>query len=431
VPTDLSIRTVAAYVPNGLGGYQQIVGTGTTAGTFTIANVPYGFYLLQLGNRYIWTRNTVLNADFDYSYRSTRALADPNTTLTFRLANLTSWQSADNLEVVDPSTAAFDLYSASVGQTKLTGTFPYYNYLSDATQGDQTYVLQLATQEVGGYSFGSAARALALRNLTEIDGADTTLAGWLRPIQQNKAFRANIKGADLAAQALAANPIATLTSTMIALDVFPGDFSRGQTTSTPDLVAYDLNGEMNLLTVNADLGTVRYGNPFPTNFPLFVVYQYNASTSYVAPGAASSVALATYAYGYTPALPTGTSPIRPMVGVVTNPSVSGADFFTERTGIGLTPTLTWAPPTTGIANLYIVAVYQLSNDGGNTDAVKIAIMQTQRSSITLPPGLLVAGQSYVFQITTSYRPGVDVISRPYSTGPVNASADVISAMMQP
>ena len=297
------------------------------------------------------------------------------------------------MEIVDPGTSAFDVYFATVGQTKFTGTFPYYNYLSDATQGDQTYVLQLATQQVGGYSFGSATRALALTNLTEIDRADTTLAGWLRPIQQNKAFRANIKGADLAAQALAANPIATLTSTMVALDVFPGDFSRGQTTSTPDLIAYDLNGEMNLLTVNADLGTVKYGNPFPPNFPLFVVYQYNASTSYVAPGATSNVALATYAYGYTPALPTANSPIRPMVGVVTNPSVGGGDFFTERTGIGLTPTLSWTPPTTGIANLYIVGVFQLSNDGGNTDAFKIATMQTQRSSITLPPGLLVAGQS--------------------------------------
>lgn len=430
-PIDLSIRTVAAYVPNALGGYQQIVGTGTAAGTFTIPNVPYQPYLLQLGNRYIWTRNTIVNADFDAFYRSTRAVADPSTTLTFDLTNLTPWQSADVLEVVDPDTSAFDLYSASVGQTKFTGTFPYYDYLSDATQGDQTLVLQLATQPVGGYPFVSATRYLPLSNLTEIDSADTTLAGWLRPIQQNKVFRANIKGADLAAQALAANPLAALTSTMVALDVFPGDFSRGQTTSTPDLVAYDLNSEMNLLTVNADLGTVKYGNPFPTNFPLFVVYQYNASTSYVAPGATSSVALATYTYGYTPALPTATSPIRPMVGVVTNPSVSSADFFTERTGIGLTPTLTWTPPTTGIANLYIVGVYQLLNDGGNTDAVRIATIQTQRSSITLPPGLLVAGQSYVFQITTGYRPGVDVVSRPYTTGPVNASADVISAMMQP
>jgi hypothetical protein len=431
VPIDLSIRTVAAYVPNGLGGYHQIVGTGTAGGTFTIPNVPYQPYLLQLGNRYIWTKNTIVSADFHYWYRSTRTLADPNTTLTFNLTNLTPWQSADVLEVVDPATTAFDVYFASVGQTKFTGTFPYNNYLSDATQGDQTYVLQLATQEVGGYSFGSATRGLALRNLAEIDGADTMLAGWLRPIQQDKVFRANIKGADLAVQALAANPTAALTSTLIALDVFPGDFSRGQTTSTPDLIAYDLNGDMNLLTVNADLGLVKFGNPFPPNFPLFLVYQYNASTSYVAPGATNSIELLTYAYGYTPAMPTATSPIRPMVGVVTNPTVGGGDFFIGRTGIGLTPTLTWAPPTTGIAHLYVVSVYQLSNDEGNTSAAKIAIMQTQRTSISLPSGLLAAGESYVFQITTGYRPGVDVISQPYATGPVNASADVISAIMQP
>ena len=88
-PIDLSIRTVAAYVPNGSGGYQQILGAGTAAGSFTIPNVPYRPYLLQLGNRYIWTKNTIVNADFDASYRSTRASAAPDTTLTFNLTNLT------------------------------------------------------------------------------------------------------------------------------------------------------------------------------------------------------------------------------------------------------------------------------------------------------------------------------------------------------
>src|ERR1019366_5696963 len=45
VPVDLSAMTIAAYIPSG-SGYTVITGTGTSSGTFTIANVPTGFYLL-------------------------------------------------------------------------------------------------------------------------------------------------------------------------------------------------------------------------------------------------------------------------------------------------------------------------------------------------------------------------------------------------
>src|SRR5271169_4187839 len=65
LPTDLSTATIGAFVPNGAGGYTFLPGSGTSSGTFTIANVPSGFYLLQLGTLYLWTKNTVVDADFD------------------------------------------------------------------------------------------------------------------------------------------------------------------------------------------------------------------------------------------------------------------------------------------------------------------------------------------------------------------------------
>jgi len=51
--------------------------------------------------------------------------------------------------------------------------------------------------------------------------------------------------------------------------------------------------------------------------------------------------------------------------------------------------------------------------------------------MTVPPNLLIAGQSYVFQITALYRPGVNIAVNPYMLGPVAAGADVISGLMQP
>src|ERR1022692_209646 len=55
LPPDLSTTTIGAFVPNGAGGYTFLAGSGTSSGTFTIANVPSGFYLLQLGTLYLWT----------------------------------------------------------------------------------------------------------------------------------------------------------------------------------------------------------------------------------------------------------------------------------------------------------------------------------------------------------------------------------------
>ncbi|HTS36292.1 MAG TPA: hypothetical protein VMH04_11500 [Candidatus Solibacter sp.] len=430
VPVDLSIRTIAALVPGATGGYNVITGTGTTSGTFSISNVPFGYYLLQLGGRYLWTKNTVVNADYDSGVRSTEVLAGENTTLTFNLRHLNPWQSNDLLEFINTSTGAFQLYTGTDGATTFTGTYPYTNYLSDASQGDMTYLLQLATQEVGGYPFDSIARFFQIP-LTQVDGVDTTIGAWLPTVSQARAFRANIAGADLAAQALAANPGATLTSTVVALDVYPGSLAKGFIVATPDLVGYDFNNDVTPLTVNADLGDVMYGNPFPRSFELFVIYSYQAQTNYLLPGTTQSGPISTSAYGYTPAIPTATTPIAPMIGTISNPAVNGGDFFADRSGIGFSPTLTWVPPQVGRANLYIVRVYDLISNAGVTVPTLVAILQTQGTSIRIPANLMLAGQTYVFQITPEYRPSVNVAVNPYKFGPTRAFADVLSGMMQP
>jgi hypothetical protein len=289
----------------------------------------------------------------------------------------------------------------------------------------------LATQPVGGYDFNSAARFFAPHPFVQVDGANTTVSGTFKTIVQNKTFRANINGADLAAQTVAANPGAVLFDSGIFLDVYPGSLSKGETTSTPDLIGYSFYTGLHPITVNADLGNLSYGNPFPTTWPLFVIYQYSANTSYLAPGATNPVTVTTSVDGYTTTMPSSTKPIKPLVGVPTNPAVGGASFFANLSGIGLTPTLTWAAPSVGTASVYAVFVYLLINNGGNSEYSQVGRFQTQTTSLTLPPGLLFGGQAYVFLIRTLYRPGVTVATKPYILGPINAGADVISGEMQP
>jgi hypothetical protein len=430
LPVDLSGRTVAAYVPNQSGGHVTVPGSGTSGGTFTIPNVPTGFYLLQLGGTYLWTKNTVVDADFDREYRSNGVPANGNTTMTFDLTNLHKWQRTDVFEMVCPNNAAFNFLSGTVGETTFTGTFPYVGSLSDASQGDQYYASQFITQKVAGYSFAALGRHIAPAKFTQQQGSDTSINGRLKAIPQTGKFEANFNGADMAAQALAANPNAVLSSTGIDLQVYPGSIAKGFNTSTPDLIFGPMQP---LITTNGDLGQVIYGNPFPpAKWPVILFYGDFAATVYVAPGATNGAPIGSGVLISTPTLPTSTIPMKPLVGVVTNPSINGKDFFANLLSIGATPLLKWSPPSLGQATYYLVQIYQLSNSGGTTMvSPPIASLSTQHASLRVPPGLLTTGSGYVFQIRAWYVPGLNFSKTPYMFGPTGASTDILSGMVQP
>jgi hypothetical protein len=437
LPVDLSGVTVAAYVPNGTGGYNVLSGVGTNSGTFSIPNVPSGPYLLQLGSSFLVSSNTVVDEDFDSDYRSNGVPANSSTLVTFDLANLESWQSTDIFEIVCPNNGVYNEFDGTLGETSFVGTFPYAQFipenLSDASQGDRYVILQLSTQTVGGLPFTAAARALFPPKFTQKQGSDTPINGNLETLPQKYEFVANINGADLTAQAMAANPNATLIGTDIYLDAFPGNPAHGERTGTPDLVAYNLSffGAGPNITTNTDFGKIPYGNPFPAAWPLFDGYAWLATTNYTAPGATNSAPWSTLVDGVNTTLPTSTSPIKPLVGVVTNPTINGQNFFVDQTGVGLTPTLKWSPPSLGRATFYEVDIVQFSNIGGNTIPTAVITVRTQITVLTIPQGLMSAGQGYAFVIRAWYVPGLNFTKTPFMSGPVSAFTDVISGLMQP
>ncbi len=436
VPVDLSSTTITALVPNGHGGYNVVPGTGTSSGTFSIPNVPSGFYLLQIGATYVWTNETKVDADSYANYRSDIVAVDPNTTsFTFDLTNLNSWQQTDNLEIVCPndgtSWGSFIFDAGTTGETTFTGTYPEFSgNLSVGSEGDQYYAAQLITENLGGYPFTGLARYLELPKFTQAQGSDTPIDGELKTIAQNDKFEANINGADITAQALAANPAALLIEAGIYLDVFPGSLAHGVTTSTPDLVFFSQLYPP-FFSSNGDLGQVLYGNPYSSKWPLFVSYFWGSITSYLAPRAAVGGALFTMVSGNTTTLPTSSSPIKPLVGVVNTPTVNGGSFFDKRKRVGSAPTLAWSPPTVGSANNYVVQIYQLNDYYGGTQFINVAAFYTQGTSLVLPPGLLTPGYEFVFEISADYIPGVNFAKTPFKSSSTSATAQVLSGVMQP
>jgi len=428
VKVDLSTTTIAALVPNGSGGYNLLPGTGTSSGTFSIPNVPTGFYLLQIGGSYVWTSQTVVDVDSIADYRSDTVQADQNTQLTFDLTNLHSWQQTDLFEMACPNNAMFEFFPGTVGETSFTGNFPYVGALSVRSEGDQYYVAQLITQKVGGFVFDGLGRHLTPARFNQAQGSDTPINGRLKTIAQNQTFEANINGADLDAQALAAHPGATLNSGFIGLSVYPGSFAKGQTTSTADLVLFSAPP---FITTNGDLGRVRYGNPYSSKWPRYIGLNWLAQTNYLAPGATNSAPLITFVAVSTLKLPTATSPIKPLAGVVSKPSINRKNFFKDRSGVGTTPTLRWSPPSVGKANNYLVQISQLSNNGGNTVISFVAQFFTQSRSLVVPAGLLNSGSAYIFLIQSDYIPGVSFAKTPLMNGSTSGLAQVASGVIQP
>ena len=191
------------------------------------------------------------------------------------------------------------------------------------------------------------------------------------------------------------------------------------------------DGGLPQITSNVDLGTVAYGNPYPSSWPLFVAYAYEATTNYLAPGATSSYPWPTFVEGWTTSLPSATSPIEPPVGVVQSPLINGANFFSNLKRVGLTPLLEWSAPTVGAGTYYNVQLIQLANIDGYTIPNYIAGFTTQQTSLRVPAGLLATGETYVVEITSYYIPGLNFSKNPYFLGPTEGFAQVLSGMIRP
>lgn len=109
---------------------------------------------------------------------------------------------------------------------------------------------------------------------------------------------------------------------------------------------------------------------------------------------------------------------------VTSPRVGAIDFFAGAADVGATPTLSWSAPRTGTPSGYELTIWWLISSGGAIRTQEVGAISTRGRSVTVPPGILLAGQAYVFQLTARARtaPGY---------GPDYASATTTSGIFTP
>jgi len=91
VPIDLSSLVIAAWVPDGNGGYTHYAGTGKADGTFSIPGLPPGNCLVQCGTNYVWTSANALDLGMSTAGRANQAFPTLSTYTNFNATGMTPW----------------------------------------------------------------------------------------------------------------------------------------------------------------------------------------------------------------------------------------------------------------------------------------------------------------------------------------------------
>ncbi len=471
VAEDLTRLSVEAFLTQPDGSLQVWPATGTTQGSFTIPDVPPGNYWLKVGTAMYWTNSSTF--DYGTDYVGSDSASESFANVTFNLSGLDPWAAGDNLTLVSPNLGltssltgpticsplscvpSSDLAS---GATTFSETGQQVNF--DAASGSSNYILQYdwISAPLSGSVLGPALNlsSFSLNTTDSVTGAlsesslsslDINVKGsaWAKMYTQQASLLAS-QGTFVANLALQ-----PFVSDLAANGPVPGVLSNSIESSTigfqPLIPLASLSA--NEVIVDQDFGTVQYNDPFPATWlPVFT-----ASGASCVPTTPSIVGVnavngpVTYepinivnepvtintldelfcvGIGYsTTSLPTGANAITPPMSPVQNPELDGVSLFTAVTTTTPTPKISWNPPTGLVPYGYNVSIIEIASSDSNLLPV-VANLHTAQTSLTVPPGILSPGSSYLFVIGALADARANIASSPRRLGYPRANAQATS-----
>jgi hypothetical protein len=393
-----------------------------TTGNYSVPAVPAGYYWLSDGYSYIWTNLNSVNLDWVQSGRPNLALAtNVNTNLISDLTGMTAWNAnQDFLVFYDYNTNNYidgmgGTGFPNNGDTTLALTTPWASYyLEDTTQGDAPVIEQLHSPTSAGEITNAVTGLYSPAPLTMANGTNATVTGGFVAPAQTTTF-VNYSRSQFSAYRAEYNPNGTFHhSAFYEVDGLPGAAVYGDTNNWLDYM-YIENTDPTV-TTDLDLGSV----PMPT-LPLGYQPVYYAGDNfwiqYTAPGATNHETVkvrAIRAYQLTP--PNGTQPLQPVLSPVKNLLINGLSAYSNQMGVGLTPTLAWTAPDLGTPTGYQVEIFQLYQNGANTNDTEVARLyfDPTQTSTQIPAGILQTGNAYYIQIQCWNDPAFNPLAAPWT-----------------
>lgn len=404
--------TVAALIPQPGGGYKTIDGSFHADGSFEIPGVPQGNYLLKIQSEggapiFYWTNERAIEVGYLYANRpDTAPVTITPTPLLFEVGGLSPWQETDTFELLSPGAGTFDFpyFELMPGDTSLGGasTDAYAMIqpnLIDGSKGDLLYVTQLVSRDAGGAPYTSLSKIFAPPAFSMQDGQPTTLTGSFSDVPQ-KTLSLDWKRTAFEALAKDVHPSAALFDSSFSMIAEYGGTSRITANIPPSLLSLYFADDGAPTTDFA--GDLSYGNPFPSAWGLVVTASASFSVSVMLPGADAPKRLTGDVFCSTLMNDTASIIATPGLGPVKNILVNGESTADWRTGVGLTPTVSFSPPALGTAAGYRVMIRRIEPMVGGSRFV--ASLYTPETSIEIPEGILFEGNYYYIRVFTNETP---------------------------
>lgn len=476
-----------ALVPQADGSFKTFTGTGNTDGTFSIPNVPGGYYWLRIFplNTY-WTSTS--NFDFGTDTLGSSVISSvppPPQTTTFDLSvsGLDPWQAQDflNLRLDNGFDLGFlGLISPGATSGNVQGML---STNLDFTTVKSAFVWQTEPLPISSLNANTLGPSAQISNLSLTNGGTNTLSATLTAPPKSTMSLA-VQGSDWAnlynnAASVTATPLRTTMSLtaqpyftgglignsfgfgppppslfsantgvvlLPPLAVIPGpeflsgsycsDGSTGGVFSFNSVTANsatETSGPAPIVT-NQNFGSFQYGDPFPAQWlrPFFICQQ---ATVTIPDASSSSPIQFLLGNGAITAAPT--APVTPLVSIVQNPMINGQSLFTAST-LGAGPiTLNWTAPSGAAPNTYEVRLFlktTLTIPTPPTSPTTIVLylptvrLFTKQTNITLPY-TLPPGQNFLVEITALVDGRANFETSPLRSGLPKGGANVISALM--
>lgn len=421
-PEDFSTSAIAALLPSSGSEPYRFPGTGDPDGSYTISNVPGCGVWIQVGKTYTWAGNGDVDTSYVYPGRRNAAIAGDGTTYEIQAQNLVPWTQGDWLEFFVPQLGNFnggfwDIDPSAGMQIKDGATSYLWSYqagnaaLVDPAQHDVIYFAHLpATARPDGTLVRTVRRAARITDFAPKSGMPNAVTANLVDVPDRfvahidfrlSTFHAHTADLHPASQ-LGPGPDAAVVPTgTVDIWTHPG---RPRVGATAELVLIDND------TLKSDLAPfdVSFGSPYGADWGIDAAA--NVFWNVPLHDRNNKTFIAREIIGITAPLDRqGASPYEARLSPPRNVRVNGVPGATIQNGATTTPRIEWDPPAVGAPTAYRVELHKLvvfAGAQGRGEIVATFDIPTLKGatspairSFGVPPGLIVAGTDYYFDVT--------------------------------
>ena len=374
-----------ALIPQPDGSFQTLQGKGNSDGTFSIPNVPGGYYWLAPAGSAYWTSGST----FDFGSNGNpppnglSVLANITNTFTLNFNGLDALQSGDEVVFFWDSAPPFSLVATAAspaGATSFSATATINSNL-DFSQSAPGFLLQYEPETFGTLSALMLGPELTIPSLSFPGGTSTiTLTRTLNP-SPKASFDLNIEGSawvplfsgagpssatperadlELTTQPFvtAANALSTFGTSIALLgdlQPLPALFSAVCADSHPTAPnSFTAPPGEPPITTDQDFGPAQYEDPFPPAWPRVFTFCQTASVPVPIPGSTTPIL---FQLVDTQISSVPQSPISPLTGQVQNPTIDGMSLFVAESVSATGVTLKWTAPSGVTPTGYRITVF--------------------------------------------------------------------------